>query len=259
MASKSKAVNPTVKALEASMAAKSSGKSASSANSKGLGALLKQHSFLTITPMNRIHCSITNHDIVPDASAVEAHLASKAFRRANLYAGDFSQFEPYLLPHKYSDKKLYCTLTKKTLNKIMPQVLKHVAGRKFRRLKTEFEEKKAKKEARAKRKAEKAARYAARQKLKEEAAAEGRALEDDEEDISSSDVSSSSDSEDEPESSDDEAEAAESAASPRNAGSRKRGSHDGSEQPAVEAGGSGSNTPTTTDKPSSKKKARTKK
>jgi len=153
-----------------------------------LGMLLKKNDFLSLTPMNRIHCSITKHDIQPNADAVRAHLNSKAFRRAKLYSGDFDQFLPYIVPHKYSDKKMYCTITKKTMNRILAQVERHVNGRKFKRLKAEFEEKKARREARAKRKAEKAARYAERQRRKENGEVESG-----DDDVFSSDDSSSSD------------------------------------------------------------------
>ena len=134
-----------------------------------LGNLLAQHKdILTLTPMNKIHCSVTKHDIPPNAEAVLAHLNSKAFRKAKLYSGDFSKFLPYVIPHRYSDAKLYCRLTKLTMNKIMVQVQRHVDGKKFKRLKKVFEEKQRKREARAKRKAERRARWEERMKQQAE-------------------------------------------------------------------------------------------
>lgn len=87
----------------------------------------------------KVHCAITGHDIVSAYDAVKQHLASKAYKKACWYKADYSKYEPHIVAHKRYPKKLFCTLTRIALNKIPSQLEKHVAGKKFLRLKAEAE------------------------------------------------------------------------------------------------------------------------
>ena len=49
----------------------------------------------------------------------------------------FKKYEPYIVANKKNKKKLFCTLTRISLNKIPEEVEKHVAGKKFQRLRKE--------------------------------------------------------------------------------------------------------------------------
>lgn len=65
---------------------------------------------------------------------IQAHVQSKSYKKASWYAADYSKYLPHIVPHKKDPKKLlYCTVTRRTLNKIPNQVEKHVNGHKFKR------------------------------------------------------------------------------------------------------------------------------
>jgi hypothetical protein len=71
---------------------------------------------------------------------VEQYLKSKKLMKAKLwYSQDFKRYEPYIVAHKKEPKLLYCTLTKKKLNKIPEEIEAHVKGKRFTRLKAEAE------------------------------------------------------------------------------------------------------------------------
>jgi len=54
----------------------------------------------------------------------------------------FIEFLPYIVPDKRDNKKLHCKLTQRTLNKIPNEIKKHIQGKKFLRLKKEYEDRK---------------------------------------------------------------------------------------------------------------------
>mmetsp|Transcript_40791 Transcript_40791/g.100354 ORF Transcript_40791/g.100354 Transcript_40791/m.100354 type:complete len:173 (-) Transcript_40791:171-689(-) len=68
----------------------------------------------------------------PRLELVQRHLAGKAFARARLAAeGDFAQFEPYVVPHAERADKLFCLVTRRTLNRDEAEVRMHVNGRRY--------------------------------------------------------------------------------------------------------------------------------
>ena len=85
----------------------------------------------------RIHCTLTKRDILPNVPELEAHLISKAFKKAQWYAHDYSKYEPFIVPHKSNPKRLYCNVTSTTLNRIPEQIERHVQGKRFKRLKAD--------------------------------------------------------------------------------------------------------------------------
>lgn len=106
--------------------------------------LLAQNERLSLTPTNRIKCSITGHEMPCKYDVVAAHLNGSKFRKASQwYNHNYDAYLPYIIPHKSDTKKLYCTLTQQTLNRIPQVVEKHVQGKRFMRLKREHEEKQA--------------------------------------------------------------------------------------------------------------------
>eukprot|EP00981_Chlorochromonas_danica_P001184 scaffold262_cov164-Ochromonas_danica.AAC.8 len=110
-----------------------------------LADVLQKHTFLKLLPSNRIKCEVTQHELPLDVKVIEAHVNGKKFKKAlEWYNHDFSQYQPYIVPHKEDNKKLFCVLTKQTLNKIPAEVQKHVSGKRFKRLKEEHEQKKVK-------------------------------------------------------------------------------------------------------------------
>jgi Surfeit locus protein 2 (SURF2) len=108
--------------------------------------LLAKNPNLHLTENNKIKCSLTNHEMPPNAEAIVQYLNGKKFKKAKeWYNHDFSEFLPHIVPDRKNPMKLFCKLTKLSLNKIPEEVRKHVSGKKFQRLKAEFESKKQKK------------------------------------------------------------------------------------------------------------------
>lgn len=60
----------------------------------------------------------------------------------NDYNDYIIEFLPYIVPDKRDNKKVHCKLTQRTLNKIPEEIKKHVKGKKFLRLKKEYEDRK---------------------------------------------------------------------------------------------------------------------
>ncbi|GBG25015.1 Surfeit locus protein 2 [Hondaea fermentalgiana] len=102
----------------------------------------------------------------PKAEVVEKHLGSKKLLQARekWWSDDWAEkYEPEIVAHKHNDKKLYCTITEQSINKIPGEVEAHVNGKRFKNLKKTKDAEKAKQEAiLEKRKARIAKRIAAR-------------------------------------------------------------------------------------------------
>ncbi|KAI9920536.1 hypothetical protein PsorP6_015785 [Peronosclerospora sorghi] len=105
--------------------------------------LLNQHEFLEVVETSqgetnrvRIKCQLTQHEMLPCASTIATHLASKKFRKArDWYCHDYSHYEPYIVPHRKLPKCLYCNVTGAILNRIPSEVEKHVQGKRYKRMK----------------------------------------------------------------------------------------------------------------------------
>jgi hypothetical protein len=99
-----------------------------------LATILAQHKHLTLTPSNKIKCSYSGHEMPSRADIVQQYLDSKKFAKfKDWYSHDYSQYEPWIIEDKEDQKKLYCTLTNHSLNKIPEEVKKHFSGKKFQR------------------------------------------------------------------------------------------------------------------------------
>jgi len=90
---------------------------------------------------------------------------------------------PHIVPHIIKPKKLYCKLTKITINKIPKEVKRHVEGKRFMRLKKEFDEYMGKIQAKIDKKAANKAAYLEkkRQRLEAEGTGEAEDIEESEE------------------------------------------------------------------------------
>lgn len=99
-----------------------------------LSALLDLNKNLALTSNNRIRCSYSGHEMPPRADVVQQYLSSKKFMKArDWYSKDFSKFQPHVVQDKHDPLRLYCRLTKQSLNKIPEEIEKHVQGKRFRR------------------------------------------------------------------------------------------------------------------------------
>jgi hypothetical protein len=87
-----------------------------------LAQMLSANTSLELLPSNKIRCKITGHEMPPRADVIAQYLGSKRFVKAkNWYTVDYSEYLPHIIPAKDDSKRLYCRLTKKTLNRI-PEV-----------------------------------------------------------------------------------------------------------------------------------------
>ncbi|GMF10044.1 unnamed protein product [Phytophthora lilii] len=84
----------------------------------------------------RVKCQLTQHEMLPRADVVQQHLQSKKFVKVrDWYCHDYSQYEPYIVPHRRLPKSLYCNVTGTILNRIPGEVERHVQGKRFKRMK----------------------------------------------------------------------------------------------------------------------------
>ncbi|KAG1687770.1 hypothetical protein DVH05_004639 [Phytophthora capsici] len=104
---------------------------------------LKKNEFLEVVESGegenkrvRIKCQLTQHEMLPRVDLIEQHLKSKKFIKArDWYCHDYSQYEPYIVPHRRLSKSLYCNVTGTILNRIPSEVEKHVNGKRYKRMK----------------------------------------------------------------------------------------------------------------------------
>lgn len=102
--------------------------------------LLAEHTFLepvtTASGHVRVRCELTGHELLPRVAAIETHVRSKKFVKAKeWYCYDYSTYAPYIVAHRRKPKSLFCNVTGMVLNRIPAEVARHVAGKKFQRLK----------------------------------------------------------------------------------------------------------------------------
>ncbi|CAH0475189.1 unnamed protein product [Peronospora belbahrii] len=105
--------------------------------------LVNAHEFLEIIETGqdenkrvRIKCQLTQHEMLPRADLIATHLKSKKFLKArDWYCHDYSQYEPYIVPHRRLPKSLYCNVTGTILNRIPLEVEKHMQGKRYKRMK----------------------------------------------------------------------------------------------------------------------------
>ena len=98
-------------------------------------------------PNNKIKCSVTGHEMSCDVAVVQAHLAGKKFKKAQRNESqDLGKFAPMIIQNVEHENKMYCTLTGFTLNKIASEIETHMRGKRFRRLRKEYDEMEARKQ-----------------------------------------------------------------------------------------------------------------
>jgi len=80
----------------------------------------------------KIRFTLTNVDVPAKLELLEKYYNGKSLRKARdaaeLNSLDFSSL-PHIIPHKHLKNRLYCTLTKKPLNKIAKEITAHINGR----------------------------------------------------------------------------------------------------------------------------------
>ena len=75
------------------------------------------HSDAEVMENGKIRCTLTGHEVAPQLATVQAYWMGKKYRNAKARREyDYSQHEPYLVPHTKSEHLLYCTLTKQPVH-----------------------------------------------------------------------------------------------------------------------------------------------
>jgi len=104
--------------------------------------LLQEHPSLSLTERGKIKCSITSHEMPMNKDAILQYVNGSKYKKAkDWYSCDITKYEPYIVQHRSDSRKCYCKLTGYVLNRIEEQLQRHVAGKKFLRLKRIAEEK----------------------------------------------------------------------------------------------------------------------
>ena len=107
---------------------------------QSVASLLEENKNLSLNAKNKIVCSITGHEMPPKADIIISYLSSKKLqKKRDWYFIDFSHLLPHIAENQKNSKLLFCHLTKKSLSKNPDQILKHIGGKKFQRLKKEAE------------------------------------------------------------------------------------------------------------------------
>ncbi|EKX44393.1 hypothetical protein GUITHDRAFT_57834, partial [Guillardia theta CCMP2712] len=105
---------------------------------------INSHPDLEMLENGKCKCKITGHEMLPKKDIVEAHISGKKYRQAKAKQQadefDWKQYEPNIVQSKKDPTKLFCHLTKTSLNKTPEEIKLHVNGRRFRARLAEREE-----------------------------------------------------------------------------------------------------------------------
>jgi hypothetical protein len=123
--------------------------------SKALRDLVKAHADLIYLGTGKVKCTITKHEMKPEEDIVAQHIKSKRYVLEKGYQMNYDHLLPWIRPNTDDYRKLVCTLTGHELNKIPSQLQLHTNSKRFKRLKTEGEEKLRMKEEKQKMKDDK--------------------------------------------------------------------------------------------------------
>ncbi|KAK8802774.1 hypothetical protein JH06_1895 [Blastocystis sp. subtype 4] len=108
-----------------------------------LEAFLKDNKEFQLNDHGKVHCNLTNHDIVATMAEVKKHMQTEKYQHAkDWYNYDYSKYLPYIQEHRSDPKKLFCIVTMTSINKIPAVVERTVNSKKFKRLCAQYEKRK---------------------------------------------------------------------------------------------------------------------
>jgi len=107
--------------------------------------------FEILTERNKVLCKLTKHELPYKATAIQTYIDGKKFqyylgkvkKPAKLLKMD-TQYSEYFRESKRSSSRLYCTLTKKEINKLPHEIELYITGYKFLKAVARDRERKAK-------------------------------------------------------------------------------------------------------------------
>jgi len=87
---------------------------------------------------NKILCKLTKHELPLSVKALESYTSGKRFqlllkkvKKPEVVLRIDEKFKEYFVPSKKSSSRLFCTLTKKEINKLPHEIEKYITGYKF--------------------------------------------------------------------------------------------------------------------------------
>lgn len=117
----------------------------SDVDAPSIRAVLAEHTSLSLSDDGRrIRCSLTGHEVPSsNAAALVAYVNGERYRKARKwYSRPLESFlspellalaNAWLSPNRASDKRLYCRLTRRNVNRIPREIIKHLLSAKFER------------------------------------------------------------------------------------------------------------------------------
>ncbi|EFA83822.1 hypothetical protein PPL_02890 [Heterostelium album PN500] len=100
---------------------------------KEIEEFLKQHNdFVFDSKINKIRCETTKHEIPLRLDQLKIHLNSKSYKNAIIDQYDFTKYAPNIVPSTSHERRLYCKITKKELNKVPEEIERHINGRQYK-------------------------------------------------------------------------------------------------------------------------------
>ena len=103
---------------------------------RAVQAFVSSHDDAQFIENGKVVCTLTCHEMAAQLPVLEAYWNGKKYRTAKSRSGyDFSQHEPYLVPHTKNKHLMYCTLTKQPVNRDPRAIEGHINGKRFRNAK----------------------------------------------------------------------------------------------------------------------------
>merc|ERR1712224_170159 len=94
--------------------------------------------FEVLTDRNKVLCKLTKHELALTTKALQSYIDGKRFqmllkkvKKPEVVLKIDNKYKEFFIPSKKSSSRLFCTLTKKEINKLPHEIEKYITGYKF--------------------------------------------------------------------------------------------------------------------------------